>query len=333
MKRKNIISLIVIFMIILSFSGCANESKGNVVTSDVKKEAKLKDDKIKSYIEEGSKLLGEKKFDEAKSAFQKAISEDKSNKDTYIKIKDKYMENQRMDDAYQIINLAVKNNVDTENMKKLSSDIKSKFEVSIIEQKAYEYGKYSLPSSVKIKINNEEKQVNVVWNNPKVDTTKVKVKKYTGKAQGYDREVQLNLSILPVKTVKKTVYAMGTYIKNNRRYLKTREVEFFRDTDEDMDIAERMAIQDGHADYLIDGRVDDDYYIRDLNKPMKVYEMAPNASISVCEYMVNSSGSAGQNKINYERFSKLNNGKYNQILSYIFLKNGIIVKYEQQYLP
>ena len=36
-------------MIILSFSGCANESKGNVVTSDVKKEAKLKDDKINSY--------------------------------------------------------------------------------------------------------------------------------------------------------------------------------------------------------------------------------------------------------------------------------------------
>ncbi|EDS77202.1 conserved hypothetical protein [Clostridium botulinum C str. Eklund] len=147
-----------------------------------------------------------------------------------------------MDDAYQIINLAIKNNVDTENMKKLSSDIKSKFEVPIIEEKAYEYGKYSLPSSVKIKINNEEKKVGVVWNNANVDTSKVKVKKYTGKVQGYDREVQLNLNILPVKTVKKTVYAMGTYIKNNKRYLKTREVEFFRDTEADMDIAERMAI-------------------------------------------------------------------------------------------
>src|SRR3712207_8990808 len=54
----------------------------------------------------------------------------------------------------------------------------------------------SLPSSVKIKINNEEKQVNVVWNNPKVDTTKVKVKKYTGKVQGYEdrKSTRLNSS-------------------------------------------------------------------------------------------------------------------------------------------
>ncbi|EDS77209.1 hypothetical protein [Clostridium massiliodielmoense] len=61
--------------------------------------------------------------------------------------------------------------------------------------------------------------------------------------------------------------------------------------------------------------------------------MAPNASISVCGYMVNSKDFVAQNKISYERFSKLNNGQYDQILSYIYLKNGVIVKYEQQYLP
>ena len=44
-------------------------------------------------------------------------------------IKDKYIEANRLDDAYYFINLAIMNNVDVEKMKEVQKEISSKFEV------------------------------------------------------------------------------------------------------------------------------------------------------------------------------------------------------------
>ncbi len=129
---------------------------------------------------------------------------DKSNKSSYIEIKNKYMEKKRIDDAYYFIKLAVSNNVDTENMKKLLNDIKSKFEVTRLDAGVYQSHEYQLPDKIKAKINNEDKEVGVVWNNNNVDTSKVGTAKYEGKIEQYDRDVELNLEIIEIKKEKES---------------------------------------------------------------------------------------------------------------------------------
>ncbi|EJO5347376.1 Ig-like domain-containing protein [Clostridium botulinum] len=195
MTKKSIILLTLMVTVMLSVSACRNKQKTSVLTNDVKKEEAIQGNEIKKFITDGTNFLNAGKYDDAKSSFEKAISMDKSNKGAYIEIKNKYMEKQRLDDAYYFIKLAVSNNVDTENMEKLSNDIKSKFEITKVYVNVYENNEYKLPDKIKAKINNEEKEVLVVWNNNKVDTSKLGTVKYEGKIEQYDRIAELNLKI------------------------------------------------------------------------------------------------------------------------------------------
>ncbi|HDK7173437.1 TPA: hypothetical protein PTV74_004027, partial [Clostridium botulinum] len=133
MRKKAIVSLLLILIVMLSASGCGKKQKTSVLTNDVKQQEAMKENEIKKFIKDGTNFLNAGKYDDAKSSFEKAISMDKSNKSSYIEIKNKYMEKKRIDDAYYFIKLAVSNNVDTENMKKLLNDIKSKFEVTKLD--------------------------------------------------------------------------------------------------------------------------------------------------------------------------------------------------------
>ena len=67
--------------------------------------------------------MEEENYDKAKKWYEKAISMSKANVDTYKKIKDKYLEKGRSDDAYRIVRLAIDNKVDVNNMKKLALDL------------------------------------------------------------------------------------------------------------------------------------------------------------------------------------------------------------------
>ncbi len=158
MRKKAIVSLLLILIVMLSASGCGKKQKTSVLTNDVKQQEAMKENEIKKFIKDGTNFLNAGKYDDAKSSFEKAISMDKSNKSSYIEIKNKYMEKKRIDDAYYFIKLAVSNNVDTENMKKLLNDIKSKFEVTKLDAGVYQNHEYQLPDKIKAKINNEEQR-------------------------------------------------------------------------------------------------------------------------------------------------------------------------------
>ncbi|GAA0738415.1 Ig-like domain-containing protein [Clostridium oceanicum] len=196
MKRKAMISLLLILIVMLSVSGCGKKQKRTVLTNDVKKQEDMKENKVKKIIKDGIKFLNAGKYDDAKSSFEKAVSMDKANKASYIEIKNKYMEKNRVDDAYYFIKLAISNKVDIKNMKDLLNTIKSKFEVTKVYAKVYQDNEYNLPSKIKAKINNKDKEVAVSWDNNNVDTSSLGTKKYIGRIEQYDRTAELNLTVI-----------------------------------------------------------------------------------------------------------------------------------------
>ncbi|EJP6473159.1 Ig-like domain-containing protein [Clostridium botulinum] len=356
MRKKFIISLTLILIVMLSVSGCGKKQKTSILTNDVKQQEAMKENEIKKFIKDGTNFLNSGKYDDAKSSFEKAISMDKSNKGAYIEIKNKYIEKNRIDDAYYFIKLAVSNNVDIENMKKLLNDIKSKFEVTKLYVNVYQNNEYQLPDKIKAKINNEDKEVGVVWNNNSIDTSKVGTIKYEGKIEQYDREAELNLKIIEVKKEvqkenntekvkniqeennnqkvkkeKKIGYIKMVYEQNDKRYLKFDEVEFFLNKDENDYTAEREAIKDGNKHFIVDGRIPNGNYTRNKDKNLEIYEISPSIDIYVCGFRRNLN-TIDLQKTNYESFktSDLNLGG---LLGYIYLENNIVVKIEQQYKP
>ncbi|HCL4453200.1 TPA: Ig-like domain-containing protein [Clostridium botulinum] len=362
MRKKAIVSLLLILIVMLSASGCGKKQKTSVLTNDVKQQEAMKENEIKKFIKDGTNFLNAGKYDDAKSSFEKAISMDKSNKSSYIEIKNKYMEKKRIDDAYYFIKLAVSNNVDTENMKKLLNDIKSKFEVTRLDAGVYQSHEYQLPDKIKAKINNEDKKVGVVWNNNNVDTSKVGTAKYEGKIEQYDRDVELNLEIIEIKKekeskkenntekVKKTEenknekakefkkgkkigFISKIYEQNGKRYLKYDEVEFFLNKDANDRTAEKEAIKDGKKILTDNGRIENDYYIRNKDKSLETYEISLNVDIYVCKYRINENMNTGDlQKISYEKFKNL--GLSNRcILGYVYLENNVVVKIEEQFIP
>ncbi|MHB9925829.1 Ig-like domain-containing protein [Clostridium botulinum] len=365
MRKKAINSLLLILITMLGISGCGKKEKTSILTNDVKQQEATKENEIKKFIKDGTNFLNSGKYDDAKSSFEKAISMDKSNKVSYIEIKNKYMEKKRIDDAYYFIKLAVSNNVDTENMKKLLDNIKSKFEVTKLDAGVYQSHEYQLPDKIKAKINNEDKEVGVVWNNNNVDTSKVGTIKYEGKIEQYDRNAELNLEIIEiekekeakeenntekakntqeenknekakqVKSEKQIGFISKIYEQNGKRYLKYDEVEFFLNKDANDRTAEKEAIKDGKKILTDDGRIENGYYIRNKDKSLETYEISPNVDIYVCKHRINTNtNTVGLEKVSYEKSKTLDYFYgHNNALNYIYLENNVVVRIEEQFRP
>ncbi|NFE65272.1 hypothetical protein FC761_00620 [Clostridium sporogenes] len=359
MRKKAIISLILILIVMLSASGCGKKQKTSILANDVKQQEAMKENEIKKFIKDGTNFLNAGKYDDAKSSFEKAISMDKSNKGAYIEIKNKYMKKNRIDDAYYFIKLAVTNNVDTENMKKLLNDIKSKFEVVKVYVNVYQDNEYKLPDKIKAKINNEDKEVGVVWNNKSVDTSKVGTIKYEGKIEQYDRIAELYLEIIEIeketkkedntKKVKKIQeenknekvkevkegkqigFINEIYEQNGKRYLKFDDVQFFLNKDANDKTAEREAIKDGKLKAENVGKVPYEFYIRNKDKSLETYEISPNAYIYICGYR-NNLNALDLQKVNYESFKNLG-FDHGNFLAYIYVENNVIVGIEEKFIP
>ncbi|GAA0061821.1 MULTISPECIES: Ig-like domain-containing protein [Clostridium] len=359
MRKKAIISLILILIVMLSASGCGKKQKTSILANDVKQQEAMKENEIKKFIKDGTNFLNAGKYDDAKSSFEKAISMDKSNKGAYIEIKNKYMKKNRIDDAYYFIKLAVSNNVDTENMKKLLNDIKSKFEVVKVYVNVYQDNEYKLPDKIKAKINNEDKEVGVVWNNKSVDTSKVGTIKYEGKIEQYDRIAELYLEIIEIeketkkedntKKVKKIQeenknekvkevkegkqigFINEIYEQNGKRYLKFDDVQFFLKKDANDKTPEIEAIKDGKIKAENVGKVPCQFYIRNKDKSLGTYEISPNVDIYISGYR-NNLNALDLQKVNYESFKNLgfDNGSF---LAYIYVENNVIVRIEEQFIP
>lgn len=337
MQKKAII-IILILITVLNLSACGKKEKKIILSTDVKKEVAIQENETKKLIESGIKFLNEKKYDDAKNSFEKAISMDKSNRGAYIQIKNRYMEKQRIDDAYYIIKLAIGNGVDTENMKELLKNIKSEFEVAKLSETVYQNNNYKLPSKIRAKINNENKDVNVIWNNNVVNTNKLGSVKYKGKIEQYDRDVELNLKVIKAKKIEKAEKIIKTnkigwvkvpYERNRKRYLKIDEVEFFLEDKFTHSYIKKEALKDGVK------LIEPVYYIRNKETTLKEYEISPKAEIYVTSYMLEGN-SIDNKKITYEKFKTLDRYKKDKnsiILCKISLENDVIVKIEQVYIP
>ncbi|WP_125152644.1 tetratricopeptide repeat protein [Clostridium rectalis] len=339
MQKKKVI-LVLGIMTMLNVMGCSDKQKSSILADNVKQEVTMQENETKKLITDGINLLENRKYDDAKSSFEKAISMDKSNKGAYIEIKNRYMEKQRVDDAYSIIKLAISNGVDSDNMTKLLKEIKYKFQVTKLSDSVYQNDEYKLPNKIKAKINNEDKEVNVTWNINTVDTSKLGNIKYEGKIDKYDRAVQLNLLVLNIEKVKKIGGISRVFEENGKRYLKFDEIEFFLNKDANDRIAEKEAIKDG-VDLSIfenkdsNGRIPNGYYIRNKDKSLKTYEISKNAQLSVCGFFVNMD-TIDQQKVSYEKFKTMDMGdrpRYKGFLCHIYLENDVVVKIEQQFIP
>lgn len=195
---KNSKVLVTIFIIIVVSSNlisCSKKDKENVLLDDVKNQSKIEDQEIRTAIDNGNKYLEEGNYEKAKKWYDKAISISKNNIDTYIKIKDKYLEKDRKDDAYSIVRLAIDNKVDVENMKKELKRIEDTFDPIVINKSIYIGENYKLPSETILNINNSKVTGKISWGNNKVSTNKSGKFTYKGNISQYGRKVIVNLEV------------------------------------------------------------------------------------------------------------------------------------------
>jgi tetratricopeptide (TPR) repeat protein len=191
------VSSIFILCISLSvpLSGCTEKDKEIVVAENVKEDLNSTNAEILQLIEEGNSFLQSEKFSEARASYEKAISKDKTNEDTYLKIKENYMNTNRFDDAYYIIKLAIDNNISTDKMGKILEEIKTKFTTIQLENTITQGDDYSLPNPKTIPVDTITNPVNIQWDKKDIDTSHSGIFIFDGYVEEYGRKVQLKLTI------------------------------------------------------------------------------------------------------------------------------------------
>ena len=130
-KAKNL-SIFLSLLLISTFVSCSKIDKETILSPNVTEDIKVEENEVKVTLEKGNSYLNDNDFANAKLTYEKAISIDKVNKDIYLQIKDKYLELTRFDDALYFVQLAINNNTDVDNMKIISDNIKSNFEITSI---------------------------------------------------------------------------------------------------------------------------------------------------------------------------------------------------------
>lgn len=151
---------------------------------------------IRAHIGLGKAYLALNREENAKKAFEKAVSINKRNKEVYLEIKDIYIENKRMDDAYYIVKSAIDNNIEDKDIEDAIDEIKGKFKITEVEYKVNVGDNFELPQQIAMKINNEDMEVPISWNDDSVSTDKIGTFTFEGVAEEYGRPVTLTLDVL-----------------------------------------------------------------------------------------------------------------------------------------
>ncbi|MHC1681745.1 MAG: Ig-like domain-containing protein [Clostridiaceae bacterium] len=329
-------SIVGILVLSLTLGGCVVKDKQTIIQNDVKEEVKTEEVEIDNNIQTGNSYLDEGKFEDAKKSYEKAISLEPSNKDTYLKIKDKYIEKGRLDDAYYIIKLAIDNNGESDQLKGVLEEIKNKFEVIIIEKTLYQNNTYYLPSDITFKLNSsEEIKASIKWNQWNLDTSKAGTYTFEGVIDQYGRKVKFTLNVLANVQEKKIGYLRQVLDSNGKRYLVMDEVEFYRG-----DKALEEAKKDGKAGKDEKGKyfVTNGYYIRNNNSMLKKYEISSEVSLGLLDFYFNPSGNSSDiKKVTYEEFRDYVNNSNSKgdgrLLCWFYIQNDIVTKVESQFVP
>ncbi len=338
MKKKPYkkISLILMLLIFTSLTSCKNIDKEAVISNNVKEEVREEDKEIENNLQEGNQFLEEKKYNDAKKLYEKAISIDKVNKNIYVKIKDKYIEKERYDDAFYIIKLAIDNNVDVDNMKVIQKQIEEKFTAINVDKTVYINSVFSFPKEITFKLNNEEEISSIVeWNSTEVNTKNLGITRYDGYIKEYGRKVSLVISVIPSVTNKSIGYIKSIYEKGGIRYIDFDEVEFYRDEEAlEQGLRDGKAFKDEKGQYF----VTNSYYIRNSKELVKKYQVSNNSKQSLCEYQVDSTKSnVDLKEVSFGKFKEYisNSSEQDQHsrLFWIYTENDIVTKLEMQYTP
>jgi len=141
-------------------------------------------------------LMG--KEDEARKTFREVIDINPDNADEYISISEIYMDLNWNDEALLILREGYKN-AGSEKIKSKMDELQQKIPVETIEAAVNQNDKYVLPSKVRIKINNSDKELEVQWEQTPVDTTKGGEYTFNGVTKEYERKVTLKLIVSPVE--------------------------------------------------------------------------------------------------------------------------------------
>ncbi len=215
-KTKNL-SIFLSLLLISTFVSCSKIDKETILSPNVTEDIKVEENEVKVTLEKGNSYLNDNDFANAKLTYEKAISIDKVNKDIYLEIKDKYLDINRFDDALYFVQLALNNNTDIDNMKIISDNIKSKFEITSIDKSLYEGESYTLPSELSTKINNENISIPVTWNNSVINTSTAGTFSYTGINKEYSRQFTAILTVLPTSKVSSTDLVQATKPVENKK--------------------------------------------------------------------------------------------------------------------
>ena len=199
MKKRFFCILISVFIITLV--GCSGKDKQVVLSNGQNGQIELQGKDVNESIELGNNYLKQGKYDNAKKAYANAISKAPNNKQTYIEIKDKYIENSRFDDAFYIINLAINNKVDIDNMKNILEEIKKNFQVITIENTVNQNTTFTLPEEIALQVNGEQIMGNVKWKAENVNTSKPGTFSNEGAIEEYGRKVSEKLIVNATKNV------------------------------------------------------------------------------------------------------------------------------------
>lgn len=341
MKVNKFILYFVVATIVTSaifIGGCKNKDKEIVLSKDVAKDIKVEENEIEKHIVEGNKFLEEKKYAEARKSYEAAIEKGKNDKQIYIEIKDQYMNKNRYDDAYYIVKLAIENNVDTENMEKILTDIRNKMECVELSYEVYEgSSSISLPEEVEIKVDENKVKDYVVWESKDTNVTNTPGQySYKGITKEYGRNVHAILNVKENVYDNKIGYIKDIYMNNDIIYIAFDEVEFYTGEDALKEAKkDNKAIKEDDGNYV----VYDDYYIRNSITGIKEYQVSKDVSMNLLDYEINpSSNTTGLQSVDYNTLKKYidkwkNTSAERALLFKIDMKNGIVSTMSRQFTP
>lgn len=338
---KKVGLILLIISIPLTNAACKMKDKQKVVSDNISLSAKKEANEIQRNIKLGSDSIEKDNYKEAKQYFDKAIALDKSNKNTYLIIKDKYLEKERLDDAYAVIKLAVNNKVDVDNMKNVLIGLKQKFSAINLNDNVKQKDKYSLPQYTTIKVDDKDTKTQIKWNKPsEVDTSKTGKYTFEGETEEYGRTVKLTLNVAAEPQITKfSAILSNAYESNGKKYLTVYLADYYEGT-EAMSQVEKDGFQAKGSIADMEG-----YYIR-YRKVSKTYEISPDANLnmlsSMVEYIDNDNkqdtkkhteGAFVCYKLNFDDFkyytlnlnNKFGEGSMNRaLLSWVTLKDGVV---------
>lgn len=341
MKRKRIKLLSLLFIVVFSlniFTGCQGTDKEIIISEDVKEEIQLEENQVEALLREGQEYLKENKFQEARSSFEEAVNKSISDKEIYLRIKDKYSEVNRYDDAYYFVNLAIKNNVDTENMNSLLIEIRDKMDTVAITCDAYvnQVG-YTLPEKVMVNIDEKEYEDSVVWSDFNNEIGEPKTYTYHGITKEYGRNVVATLNVADFN--KNTIgFVRDTYIENNQIFIVYDEAEFYTG-EEALKEAKKDGVDlpkfDDGEEYIPNG-----YYLRNKVEDTIILKVADHAIIKIPAFLVTPNDETTLPMVtDYETFKahvdENKDVEYAEraLLFKTNIKHGVVEELEMQFTP